>query len=141
MPQLHKARGRRANKKRKREEEENATELERPATNFASHQEIGADGHEFHDGSTAERPADIPFYGMLDEDDQEYFKRAGSMLELNQFANAEERSLFVASVYQEAKGKELRIANSQSCSRFLERLICVSTPMQLKALFRNLDGQ
>jgi nucleolar protein 9 len=137
MPQIHKARGRRAEKKRKREEEETAT---RPKRQRSESVEIVVDGDQVHDDSTG-RPPDLPFYGMLDEDDQEYFKRADSMLELNQFANAEERTLFLASVYKEAKGKELRIANSQSCSRLLERLICISTPSQLKALFQKFMGQ
>jgi nucleolar protein 9 len=140
MPQVYKIRGRRAEKKRKREEDEEASELERPRPNDATDVENVVDGHRFQEDATA-RPPDIPFYGMLDENDQEYFKRADSMLELNQFANAEERAIFLASVYKEAKGKELRIANSQSCSRLLERLICISTPTQLKALFRAFSGQ
>ena len=139
MPQIHKARGRRADKKRKREEEENVSKSEQPTFNFANDLETGLDGHEFHDGFI-ERP-EIPFYGMLDEDDQEYFKRADTMLELNQFASPEERSLFLVSVYKEAKGKELKIANSQSCSRLLERLICMSTSIQLKELFQKFTGQ
>lgn len=139
MPQILKARGRRADKKRKREEDEIVPKLEPPTFNFANDVDTGLDGHQFHDSFT-ERP-EIPFYGMLDEDDQEYFKRADTMLELNQFANAEERSLFLASVYKEAKGKELKIANSQSCSRLLERLVCMSTPIQLKELFQKFTGQ
>lgn len=140
MPQIHKIRGRREEKKRRRGEEEEATELKRPRPSYASDVENVVDGHQSQDDAIA-RPPDIPFYGMLDEDDQEYFKRADSMLELNQFANTEERSIFLASVYKEAKGKELKIANSQSCSRLLERLICISTPIQLKALFRIFSGQ
>jgi nucleolar protein 9 len=91
------------------------------------------------DGVT--RPGAMPFYGMLDEDEQEYFKRADEMLELDQFDGPEERSLFVESVYREADGKELKIANSQSCSRLMERLILVSTPKQLKDLFQKFNGQ
>lgn len=140
MPQIHKARGRRANKKRKREDRENESESERPTFNFANDAEALVEGHQFY-GDVIKRPPDIPFYGMLDEGDQEYFKRADSMLELNQFTNTEERNLFLASVYKEAKGKELRIANSQSCSRLLERLICISTPTQLKTLFQKFTGQ
>lgn len=140
MPQIHKVRGRRANKKRKREEEENEMDLERPKFNFANGAETAVEGPHFH-GSFTERPPAIHFYGMLDDEEQEYFKRADSMLELNQFANAEERNLFLASVYKEANGKELKIANSQSCSRLLERLICISTPSQLKTLFQKFTGQ
>ena len=77
----------------------------------------------------------------LDEDEQEYFKRADEMLELNQFADSEERSMFLASVWKEADGKELKIANSQSCSRLMERLILLSTPDQLKRLFQKFSSQ
>ena len=140
MPQIHKVRGRRADKKRKREEAENEMDLERATFKFTDDAETTVEGPRLHCGLT-ERPPDIHFYGMLDEDEQEYFKRADSMLEFDQFANPEERKLFLASVYREAKGKELRIANSQSCSRLLERLICISTPTQLKTLFQNFTGQ
>lgn len=83
----------------------------------------------------------MPFYGLLGEDEQEYFKKADAMLELNQFADPEERNLFLGNVYKEARGKELKIANSQSCSRLMERLILLSTPDQLKSLFQKFSGQ
>ncbi|MBE7182397.1 MAG: hypothetical protein INR71_14535, partial [Terriglobus roseus] len=86
-------------------------------------------------------PGDAPFVGLLDEEEQEYFKRADDMLELNQFEGPDERSLFLANVYREADGKELKLANSQSCSRLLERLILLSTPDQLKNLFQKFSGQ
>ena len=38
-------------------------------------------------------------------------------------------------------GKELKLANSQSCSRLMERLILLSTPNQLKDLFQKFSGQ
>lgn len=86
-------------------------------------------------------PMEQVFFGMLDEEEQEYFKRADEMLEMNNFADAEERSLFLANVYREANGKELKIANSQSCSRLMERLIQLSTPAQLKTLFQKFSGK
>lgn len=96
---------------------------------------------EKNSSSSTARPGDMPFYGLLDEDEQEYFKRADSILELNQFADAEERHIFLANVYKETRGKELKLANSQSCSRLMERLILMSTPDQLKALFQKFSGQ
>ncbi|KAI9773948.1 MAG: Nucleolar protein 9 [Candelina submexicana] len=77
---------------------------------------------------------------MLDQDEQDYFKRADEMLELNQFNNDEERTLFLSNIYREADGKELKLANSQSCSRLMERLILLSTPEQLKTLFGKFSG-
>lgn len=87
------------------------------------------------------QPVEKPFFGMLDEDEQEYFKRADSMLESNSFADDEELALFLANVYREAEGKELKIASSQSCSRLMERLVQLSRPQQLKALFTKFGGK
>lgn len=147
MPKEHKKRGRREEKKRKREEEEQATASKRQKSEDAE-EEVkiivdGGDGVGPEEGyqEHAPRPWDLPFYGLLGEDEQEYFKRADSMLELNQFANPEERNLFLANVYNEASGKELKIASSQSCSRLMERLILLSTSDQLKNLFQKFSGQ
>ena len=51
-----------------------------------------------------------------------------------------ERKLFLANIFKEAEGKELKIACSQS-SRTLERLIMLSSPSQLKDLFSAFNGQ
>lgn len=96
---------------------------------------------EDEDMSGAYPAAEKVFFGMLDDDEQEYFKRADEMLELDQFGDPEERKLFLESVYREADGKELKIAHSQSCSRLLERLICVSNASQLKNLFQKFSGK
>jgi nucleolar protein 9 len=84
--------------------------------------------------------SDQPFYGLLDTEEQEYFSRANEMLELNQFGDPEERKLFIESVYEEAKGKELKIACSQSCSRLLEKLISISEIHQIRKLFNEFLG-
>jgi nucleolar protein 9 len=81
------------------------------------------------------------FHGMLDEEEHEYFKKADEMLELDQFESAEDRSVFLASVWREAEEKELKLANDPSASRLLERLILLSTPEQLKGLFQKFSGQ
>lgn len=148
MPKEHRKRGRREEKKRKREEEEEdqAVPSKRQNPQDAEEVEIVVDGGDDagpQEGfpEYAPRPGDLPFYGLLDEDEQEYFKRADSMLELNQFADPDERNLFLANVYKEASGKELKIANSQSCSRLMERLILLSTPGQMKNLFQKFSGQ
>lgn len=145
MPNENRKRGRREEKKRKREEEERDGASKRQKSQDAEEEiegekyegEIGEqEGHMPYAG-----PGELQFYGLLDEDEQEYFKRADSMLEVNQFADPEERNLFLANVYKEATGKELKIANSQSCSRLMERLILLSKPSQLKTLFRKFSGQ
>jgi nucleolar protein 9 len=77
---------------------------------------------------------------MLEDEEQEYFRQADELLELNNFPGPEERSLFLANVYREAEGKELKIACSQSCSRLMERLILLSTVEQKKKLFDKFSG-
>ncbi|KAI4174521.1 MAG: hypothetical protein LQ343_002278 [Gyalolechia ehrenbergii] len=143
MPKEHKKRGRREEKKRKRGQEDEFPTSKRPKSNKGSEADIIVDHDPHHNGAdylSLEAPGEIPFYGLLDEEEQEYFKRADTILELNQFNDAEEWELFLANVYQEASGKELKIASSQSCSRLMERLILMSTPEQLKVLFRTFSG-
>ena len=144
MPKENKKRGRREGKKRTREAERECISVKRQKPEDGEEIQINFDGEEPHceeNYESATGPREIQFYGLLDEDEQEYFKRADSMLELDQFTDAEERALFLANVYKEANGKELKIANSQSCSRLMERLILMSTSNQLKALFQKFSGQ
>jgi nucleolar protein 9 len=93
--------------------------------------------------SAAYPPAqsDKAFFGMLDEEEQEFFKRADHMLDADAFGNPEERTAFVTSIFNEADGKELKIAQSQSCSRVLEKLIRVANRSQLKNLFQKFSGK
>lgn len=83
---------------------------------------------------------DMPFYGLLDTEEQEYFSRANEILELNQFQDAEELRTFIDSVYREARGKELKLACSQSCSRLMEKLISSSDIHQIRRLFDKFNG-
>ena len=143
MPKEHKKRGRREDqKKRKRDHDDPDAASKRRK----SHGDDAPDASEsvpFQDEAIDDvtRPGAMPFYGMLDDDEQEYFKRADEMLELNQFDSPDERTLFLESVYREAEGKELKLANSQSCSRLMERLILLSSPKQLKNLFQKFNDE
>ncbi|KAK1656921.1 pumilio-family RNA binding repeat domain-containing protein [Colletotrichum godetiae] len=78
---------------------------------------------------------EVEFFGMLADEEQEYFRRADELLELNQFPSSEERDVFLQNVYKEAKGKELKLASSQSLSRLMERLIILSNTRQKKQIF------
>ena len=147
MPKEKKKRGRREEKKRKREEHDEDDQVEKKQRTESMEEdyvEILVDDNAastYYEDHADERSGEHPYYGLLDEEEQAYFKRADALLELNQFGTEEERELFVNSVFREAHGKELKIANSQSCSRFLERLIQLSKPDQLKALFRKFSGK
>lgn len=101
---------------------------------------IPLDQGEEQEGERPNEDGDMVFYGLLDEEESEYFQRANEMLELNQFQDAEERSLFVDSVYAEASGKELKIACSQGCSRLMEKLISMSDARQLRRIFSKFIG-
>ncbi|KAK3942036.1 armadillo-type protein [Diplogelasinospora grovesii] len=80
------------------------------------------------------------FFGMLADEEQEYFRHADELLELNDFPTAEDRDIFLQNVYKEARGKELKLASSQSCSRLMERLILLSNTRQKKHLFEAFAG-
>lgn len=153
MPKENKKRGRRMEgTKRKHEEAEEdqnlAQDIKRQKSTEEDQNEL-ANGDDYvplpeGDGDAMEGVypgLDTVFFGMLDEDEQEYFKNADELLEANNFEDAEQRQLFLANVWREAEGKELKIANSQSCSRLMERLIQLSTPSQLKGLFQKFYGK
>lgn len=155
MPQPNKKRGRRMEGKKRKHEEADDENLLDQAGSSKRRKSDDVNGHVEADVDAAAAAADgdgdetafpapaveKPFFGMLDEDEQEYFKRADNMLESNSFADDEERTLFLANVYREADGKELKIAQSQSCSRLMERLIQLSSPQQLKTLFVRFGGK
>ena len=130
MPKELRKRGRRAEKKRSKDAPVD-TEPE-PEIIDVSHNAPEFDDGDADDAST--------FYGLLTEEESEYFKRADELLDLNQFGDEDERALFIDNLYKEVAGKELKIVHSQGCSRLLERLILTSTESQLKALFQAFVG-
>ncbi|KKY15363.1 putative rrna processing protein [Phaeomoniella chlamydospora] len=145
MPKDHKKRGRREEKKRKREEEQvfqapltkrqRSDEPEQEQdwqTNLAVEGDVGDDFIGFHEKAD---PLEVVFYGLLDEEEQEYFANVNTKLELNDFEDADDKTAFIDAVYRESNGKELKVACSQSCSRYMERLILLSNPDQLRSLF------
>ncbi|KAI1378004.1 ARM repeat-containing protein [Hypoxylon crocopeplum] len=85
-------------------------------------------------------PPDREFFGMLSDQEQEYFRSVDEQLDIDDFPSQEERDLYLASVFAEAEGKELKLACSQSCSRLMERLILMSNTRQKKKLFGQFGG-
>ncbi|KAH8819467.1 armadillo-type protein [Xylogone sp. PMI_703] len=159
MPKEHKKRGRREQKKLKRsredaEEDVNARKRHKSQEPEDDTEFVGANNSEQIEGAPVEIPyngadswggneeenAQRPFYGNLEDEEQEYFRHADELLELNDFPSDEDRSLFLANVYREAEGKELKLACSQSCSRLMERLILLSNTEQKKKLFGKFSG-
>ena len=147
MPQANKKRGRRAREsKRKHEDVDADPELiesskRRKSTDDRDDQAYMPMDAQDETTQAAYPPIERAFFGMLDDEEQEYFKHADDMLEGNAFGDAEERDLFLSNVYREVDGKELKTAQSQSCSRLMERLIQLSTTAQLKSLFERFSGK
>ncbi|WEW55188.1 Nucleolar protein 9 [Emydomyces testavorans] len=156
MPREKQKRGRRAETKKGREGHKRKREYEGAETELTKRQKV--QGNESYRTLAQQEVAfengddyipleeesvpvdDTPFYGLLDSDEQEYFSRASQTLELNQFENDEDKTLFIDRVLEEANGKELKIACSQSCSRLMEKLISLSNASQLKHLFGKFKG-
>lgn len=135
-------------KKRQRDEEDVQPEQSSKRRKSGVENGVGAEDHtdaaeaSHQDGMDDAYPhGERPFFGLLDEEEQEHFRNAGDMLESNNFESAEDKEQFLASLYREAEGKELKLAQSQSASRLLERLIQLSTAAQLKTLFQRLSGK
>ncbi|KAK8140173.1 pumilio-family RNA binding repeat domain-containing protein [Apiospora sp. TS-2023a] len=100
----------------------------------AAFQATGANGVEpaFEQGH--EQP-EKEFFGMLTDEEQEYFRSVDEVLDVDEFPSQEDRDIYLSNVFIEAQGKELKLACSQSCSRLLERLILMSNTRQKKKLF------
>lgn len=80
------------------------------------------------------------FFGVLDTQELEYFKQAESTLTIDTFEDADEKYQFINSVIEETKGKELKLATSQICSKLMERIIMESDETQLKGIFKAFNG-
>ncbi|KAI3325771.1 nucleolar protein 9 [Xylariaceae sp. AK1471] len=98
------------------------------------------DGYEQSQAAGGLLPTEREFFGMLSDQEQEYFRSVDEQLDIDNFPSQEERQLFLASVFAEAQGKELKLACSQSCSRLMERLILMSNTRQKKKLFEQFGG-
>jgi len=80
------------------------------------------------------------FHGLLDPEEQEYYSNVNAKIVSNDFESEEDRANFIEAVHRETEGKELKVASSQSCSRYLEKIILLSTPLQLRNLFGKFLG-
>lgn len=145
MPQENKKRGRRM--KRKHEAEEDSTVPEsskrRKSSDIQKEDDHVATLTPADDGLEAAYPsAERPFFGMLDAEEQEGFKRALETLDDDDaFPDEEARQTFLTKLFADIEGMELKIAQSQGCSRLMEKLIQLSTPAQLKKFFQAFSGK
>lgn len=152
MPRELKKRGRRAEKQRKAGDEHANRPVKRQKTsdNEPGHEHFevtGDAGDDFisfgevhgNDFETREEPSagyENTFYGLLTEEEQEYYANVNNKISADDFESEEDRIAFIEAVYRESSGKEIKIASSQSCSRYLEKIIYLSSQDQLRALFQ-----
>ena len=147
MPQANKKRGRRMEgRKRKLEDGDDDAALQQDSKRRKS---TDIDGnHDFTPMAELDESWDDAypgkekaFFGTLDDEEQEYFRTQLTKLETNSFEGDEGPDAVFADVFREADGKELKLAQSQSCSRLMERVIHQSSPHQLKKLFSKFQGK
>ncbi|KAG0684345.1 Nucleolar protein 9 [Pichia californica] len=122
---MGKVRGRRTNKKDIIEDSENSASID-------------AELSKRSEESTNES---IPFFGLVDSNELTYFHQAEQTLNLNTFNSPEEKNMFIDSVFQEARGKELKLVTNQICSKLMERLILNSTLKNIHQLFNAFNGR
>lgn len=133
MPKEVRKRGRRAEESRRNERE--AAEAQEQAEEAARQEE-----YEQRQALREQEKEQMAFYGLVSDQESEYFKQAESTLAVDAFGSAEERLGFVASVFEEARGKELKLMTNQICSKLVERLILLANDAQLSAFFRVFNG-
>ncbi len=131
MDKEHKKRGRRGEKKSHREKEDNAS--------VGFYVDRG-DGKEEEEQNQISNDNTSVFFGLVDKEEMEYFKQAESTLAADSFASPEECLGFISSVFEESKGKELKLVTNQICSKLIERLILSSDTEQLKGLYKAFRG-
>ncbi|KAK6364186.1 uncharacterized protein PV06_04361 [Exophiala oligosperma] len=154
MPRENKKRGRREEAKNKRKYEEGDSQnskrfkaTEQYGDEQVDHFDVrGNAGDEFisfgapHDHGHQELLEEDQFHGLLDPEEQEYYSNVNSKIVANDFESDEDRATFIEAVYRETDGKELKVASSQSCSRYLEKIIMLSTSEQQRRLFNKFLG-
>ncbi|KAK6505246.1 Nucleolar protein 9 [Arthrobotrys musiformis] len=151
MPKELKKRGRREAKRQKLDHDTNGHEVASSSSASKPVQGLALATQAFVSGeSDATGNDQLPFessiapgatfFGLLDEQEQEYFRKADDTLEANLFKSEEERDMFLQNVLKETENKELKMACSQGCSRLLEKLLFLANPDRVKVVFQKFHG-
>ncbi|KAK5075149.1 Nucleolar protein 9 [Lithohypha guttulata] len=144
MPKELKKRGRRAENQRRQAEVQEDSPAKRRKIDyeqqaFAPSGGAGDDYIPFEQDvqdETGHSEQTTTFYGLLTEEEQEYYANVNNKIIANDFEDESDRNRFIEAVHQETSGKEIKVASSQSCSRYMEKIIRLSTPSQLRSLFQ-----
>ncbi|ODQ56534.1 ARM repeat-containing protein [Saitoella complicata NRRL Y-17804] len=146
MPKERKQRGRRAEKKREEEDlgEDQYTEQVNEGRDNYEGYDNGYEGQEQRWPDREELPEGAvygqAFFGILDVDEEKYFKGIEDVLTANNFGDSEERQIFIDNVFEEIKGQELKLATSPTSSKLLEQLLANAPDSALKKFFEALNG-
>lgn len=154
MPRVKKRRGKLSEVKEQRREakaDEASHNAKRRKLDHTKNDEADADDHPaadeelyFEDTTAGVGVVDEPqppqdddmvFYGLLDEEEQAYYANVNAKITSDDFEDSDEKAAFIDAVYRESRGKEMKLACSQACSRHLERLLMLSAPDQLRDFF------
>lgn len=110
---------------------------EEPQLSFTVNGDAGDDFITFGEGHDNDEQNDQQaiFYGLLSEEEQEYYANVNNKISANDFKDDEDKANFIEAVHRESAGKEIKVASSQSSSRYLETIMRLSTANQLRSLF------
>ena len=157
MPREVKKRGRRQHDKEKERKRKATEKYHRSAKRFKTEHvadeesadavDVSGDAGDDFIGISVEQPEgargeqdETQFYGLLEPQEQEYYANVNNKIVANDFDSPEDRATFIKAVHRETEDKEIKVASSQSCSRYLEKIIMLSTPEQLRRLFSKFLG-
>lgn len=138
MPRAQKKRGRRAEKQQGTQElDDTPAKRRKVEKGFEVQGDLGDDFISLttDNGKSDEIDVAKKFYGLLTEEEQEYYASVNSKISSDDFESPDDRNAFINAVHRETTGKEIKVASSQSCSRYLEKVIQLSRPNELRHLF------
>lgn len=131
-----------ATRDKKRQRVQEAADPDADTPNHDNDDNLPFDFQNNHDDGDRRGPSapEREFFGMLTDEEQEFFRTADEQIEKGDFESDQERQYMLDALFTQAEGKELKLASSQSCSRLMERLILLSNTRQKKKLFEAFAG-
>ncbi|KAJ3146184.1 Nucleolar protein 9 [Irineochytrium annulatum] len=94
-------------------------------------------------GRFSTRDMEQPDFGRVEPDTLQYFENVEKKLDESPeeaWEDDEDRTMFVTNVYEEVRHHTLKLAGDDQCSRILEKLLRISTDVQIRRLVTVLEG-
>ncbi|KAL7745966.1 Nucleolar protein 9 [Sorochytrium milnesiophthora] len=85
-------------------------------------------------------PQEQIYFGVVDSATQTYFQNIERTLDNPEWESEEDLHIFLTNVYGEVNGQELALAADHDCSVVLEKLLRVSSDLDLRTFFARLSG-